>query len=543
MPDDVAMNGNPHSQVETNTTEAPPRFGCRPSSVFLSVAPRRHNSGPILPDDTQLDRFTIQEHLGTGSLGHVYLAIDNVRGERVAIKVANIDMSDSDAIVAQLNREKSLYDRILDHRHVIKVHDIYPVRRGGAGLLILAMEHAEGGTLRDWLQAHRHDWTRRLEYGPTCFSQLCVGAKAIHEAGVVHADLKPENCLLIDGIWKISDFSAAAAHENSLLHPDSVWGAGATSRHAGTPTYMSPEQTAAVFGRVADPRSDIFSLGMMLHEILHPDGSLPSHDIGGSLHELETQLRRQMPSQNVEVLMCVLARCLQRDPSARYSSATELLRGLAGEPEQSETVTDQELDDGVSRMWAEACRCVEDGQLEQAQTACQRLLDHEPGHTQATAMIADIDKRDHQARQIYAVIEQDLDRRGLDELSLLLREAVSTYPNHPAGMAVQIRMQVKAGQYRQAMQEGLDAIRRADWPSAQSSFQRAISQNPGAVSAERALRFVMGVQEYVQESRRRIDQVAEAGNRERAMALARGLDEYVARAARMGLPAREGIER
>jgi len=489
--------------------------------VFLSVVPARSNPRLVWEPGTRLGRFVIQRLLGRGSLGDVYLAEDSVDPHDVAVKIVTLGPCDEEALTSRLRIEKQIYDRIQDHRHVLKVHDIHPVRWGGSELLLLSMAYADGGTLRDWLRDHRDDPETRRVQGLSIFKQICRGVAAIHQVDVRHFDIKPENILQIGGVWKVSDFGLSSIARGAVIPPDAS-SLGADVAAAGTPTYMSPEQLCGTPPDDMDERSDIYSLGVVLHEILHPQCRRPFCGLPGRAGACRRSPREPRMAGIEKTVARVIRRCLAEDPDRRYASVHQLLAALKdrGDPENH-----------IDSMWSEACQLVENNQWPQAEALCRDILQQRPGHEQANAMARDIQSRDRLAAQLYAAIEQDLDRRNLEELGTMLVEAVNTYPEHPAGQAVQVRLGLKASQYRSAMQEGLASLHSADWTAATTWFGRARDLNPNTAEAEQAARFAANLLEQIHEARQRIDQAVAVGDRDRAMSLARELDDYLGRIA------------
>jgi len=244
-------------------------------SPFLSIARGHRRRPPSLPHNTELGRFRIHRHIGSGSIGEVYAAHDTTRAHDVAIKVVDVGPSSAGHTEEQLQQEQHLYDRVQDHRHVLKVHDLHVVPWDGTMLMVLSMEHADGGSFRQWLLSRRSDIEVRRTRGIEMFKEICRGVAAIHGAGVVHLDLKPENFLLVRGVVKVADFSLSRYLES--LAPSSPSGQFGAEDHPcpGTPAYMSPEHFNAPHPDDLDARSDIYSLGVVLYEILNPKARPP----------------------------------------------------------------------------------------------------------------------------------------------------------------------------------------------------------------------------------------------------------------------------
>ncbi|HEX6241706.1 MAG TPA: serine/threonine-protein kinase, partial [Polyangiales bacterium] len=201
-------------------------------------------------------RFDVIEKLGEGAMGQVYRARQVAVGRMVALKLIHVDAVRSTETAARFQREMKLTARI-EHANTVRVYDFGTWQ----GQLYLAMELLRGKTLRDELAtAGRFPLARIVHIA----RQVLRALAAAHSEGIVHRDLKPENIMLLDqygerDLVKVLDFGIA----KSFDEPEEVrmTGAGAI---IGTPAYMSPEQA---MGQRVDPRSDLYSLGIMLFEM------------------------------------------------------------------------------------------------------------------------------------------------------------------------------------------------------------------------------------------------------------------------------------
>jgi serine/threonine protein kinase len=263
---------------------------------------------------TTLGRYRILSPLGEGGMGRVFLAEDPVLARRVAIKVLPPEFAADTERRSRLLHEARTASA-LNHPNILTVHDLGDEN----GLLYVAMELIEGQTLGEW--------ARKAKRCPADILRLmrqAAGALAVaHAAGLVHRDLKPENLMVReDGLLKILDFGLA---RSVARVPD-----GETMAHTmpgtvlGTAPYMSPEQ---VLGQPAGPPSDVFSMGIMLYELLagvHPfEGSSPVDTMHRILHESPAP-----PSGRDSVLPpeldFVVLKALAKEPQRRYATAKEL---------------------------------------------------------------------------------------------------------------------------------------------------------------------------------------------------------------------------
>lgn len=257
-------------------------------------------------DPAAIGRFTVLRRLGTGATGAVYLAHDPDLDRDVAIKVLAEDLGGSPA-AAQRFAEEARAASGLDHPHVVTV---FETGRTDEGRFYIVMAYHEGETLRQRLERG----SLALEEALPIAVAVCDGLAAAHARGVVHCDIKPENILLTARGAKIVDFGIARAAGRQ--------GAGGGF---GTAAYMSPEQTR---GEAVDPRTDIWSLGVVLHEML--SGTRPFQ--ASRRDALVTRIREEAAAALAETVPAPVAaivdRCLRKSPSERYQSADALLAAL-----------------------------------------------------------------------------------------------------------------------------------------------------------------------------------------------------------------------
>lgn len=267
------------------------------------------------------DRYHLASHLARGGMADVYLGQDTLLGRKVAVKVLHAQFSNDEAFVKRFRREAQAAAN-LAHPNIVGIYDW-----GQAGnTYFIVMELVDGRSLRDVLRSEGALLPRRAaEIGAEVASALSVA----HRAGLVHRDIKPGNILLAtDGTVKVTDFGIARAWDDS----QELTRTGAV---IGTATYFSPEQAQ---GTRADERSDVYSLGIVLYEML--TGRPPfSGDSPVAVAYQHVSASAAAPSSlNPDVspeLDAVVTKALQKDPAFRYQSADEmkadLVRVLAGQ--------------------------------------------------------------------------------------------------------------------------------------------------------------------------------------------------------------------
>src|SRR5271170_7362154 len=272
-----------------------------------------------LSSGTKLGPYEIQSPLGAGGMGEVYRARDARLGRDVAIKVLPEALA-KDADRLRRFEQEARTIAALNHPNILGIHDI------GAhdGAPFLVSEFLEGQTLRDKLVSGPLPVRRAIEYA----LGITEGLAAAHEKGIVHRDLKPENVFITrDGRVKVLDFGLA-----KLVRPEESHDTVATLASPatlpgmvlGTVGYMSPEQ---VRGEPIDPRSDIFSFGAVLYEMLTGKRAFKRET---SAETMSAILREEPPElhegswQGPPALQRILVRCLEKNVERRFQSASDL---------------------------------------------------------------------------------------------------------------------------------------------------------------------------------------------------------------------------
>ena len=288
-----------------------PAADSRPSSAtsgWLSSA-GSIDHGRFPPGTLLGGRYRVIQRLGKGGMGEVYRADDLKLGQPVALKFLPADVDRDPARLTQLHTEVRMA-RQVSHPNVCRVYDIDEVE----GSTFLSMEYVDGEDLSSLLRRiGRFPEERGLEIA----RQVCAGLAAAHERQVVHRDLKPAN-IMLDGTGKvrITDFGLAGAAGEAL--------------RAGTPAYMAPEQLA---GTEVTPRSDIYSLGLVLYEIFTGQRALDGRNLAELIHKRE-QSGIQPPTSIVTTLdpkiELAIMRCLKPAPEDRPASALAVAAALPG---------------------------------------------------------------------------------------------------------------------------------------------------------------------------------------------------------------------
>ncbi|MGB8061456.1 MAG: protein kinase [Candidatus Sulfotelmatobacter sp.] len=267
---------------------------------------------------TKLGPYEIQSPLGAGGMGEVYRATDAKLGRDVALKVLPAEMAQDPERLARFRREAKALAQ-LDHPNIVTIYSV----EESDGVHFLTMQLVEGQPLDRLICAGGLPLEQIVEIA----SALGDALAAAHEKGIVHRDLKPANVMVSnEGRVKVLDFGLAKDVRGSNLGDATMTSASRTEVGVvmGTPAYMSPEQTS---GRPLDHRTDIFSLGVLLHEMA--TGRRPFE--GTSSAELVSAILRDTPPSVTEIrpdlpsdLARVVRRCLEKDPRHRLQTARDV---------------------------------------------------------------------------------------------------------------------------------------------------------------------------------------------------------------------------
>lgn len=264
------------------------------------------------PTLSQIGKYRIEHELGRGAMGVVYRAFDPVVERTVAIKTIRLDVENVEDLLNRLRREAKSVGQ-LEHPNIVTLYDAGEVE----GLFYLAMQFIKGETLQDRLQRQR--WFTLREVG-NLFSQICAGLDYAHRHGVIHRDIKPANIMITEeGVVKLTDFGIAKLAGT---------GTTLTGLIVGTASYMSPEQAV---GKPLDGRSDIFSLGSILYELITGEKAFPGQNTTTVMykivHEAPTPLAALQPGLDPAVEQMV-QKALAKHPDQRFQTCSELAIAL-----------------------------------------------------------------------------------------------------------------------------------------------------------------------------------------------------------------------
>jgi predicted Ser/Thr protein kinase len=273
---------------------------------------RLSQSRNVPPIPEKIGRYSIVDIVGKGGMGVLYRAQDTVLERDVALKMMLVDFSHDAATRERFQREARAVAR-LQHRNVVTIHELGEVE----GTPYIVMELLGGRDLDALLKSEvQLTLVQKLEIA----AQLCEGLAYAHEQGIVHRDIKPGNVrVLEDGTVKILDFGIAKFAQSSVTQTGSV---------LGTPSYMAPEQ---IMGQPVDGRSDLFSAGVLLYELLSGtkpfQGDSPTAVVYQIMNGEPVPLEKSV-ADIPEAINQIVAKSLQKNPEHRYAKAKEMASDL-----------------------------------------------------------------------------------------------------------------------------------------------------------------------------------------------------------------------
>ncbi|MGA9768156.1 MAG: serine/threonine-protein kinase [Blastocatellia bacterium] len=263
-------------------------------------------------------KYELERRLGSGGMGTVYVARHKMTDEQVAVKILNPDTNEDAALPERFKQEAEVAASIR-HPNLVPVNDF---GQTDDGLLYMVMEYVAGASLREVIGLEKRlSPARAVNFG----CQICSAISIVHDAGIVHRDLKPENVV----IETIDDRETARVLDFGIAKLLDRAGLTRVGFILGTPDYMSPEQASA---QPLDHRSDIYSLGIILYELLSGivpfSGPKPRQILIRHAIEMPrpiSELRADLP----EALARVCMRALEKSPAKRPQSAAELASELS----------------------------------------------------------------------------------------------------------------------------------------------------------------------------------------------------------------------
>lgn len=258
-------------------------------------------------------RYEITELIGVGGMADVYKAIDVMENRTVAVKILKDEFSNSEEFLRRFRNESKAI-ALLSHPNIVKIYDVGFTDE----IQFIVMEYIDGITLKEFIdQQGVLRWKDALHF----VTQILRALQHAHDKGIVHRDIKPQNIMLFsDGTIKVMDFGIARFAR--------IDGKTLSDKTIGSVHYISPEQAR---GDMTDERSDIYSVGVMLYEMLTGkkpfDGDNPVAIALKHMEENAVSPRDIMPSIP-EALEEIVIHAMEREPARRYQSAAEMIKDI-----------------------------------------------------------------------------------------------------------------------------------------------------------------------------------------------------------------------
>jgi eukaryotic-like serine/threonine-protein kinase len=437
---------------------------------------------------SKLGKYEIQRKIGSGAMGVVYLAEDPRLGRPVALKTTTAEVASNPELLKRFYREAQAAAKLC-HPNIVTIYDIDEA----SGIPFIAMEFLEGDNLQKVI-SERKDLLvlKKLQI----IIDLCKGLDYAHQRGIVHRDIKPGNIMLADnGQVKIVDFGIARVGVSTMTRTGAV---------LGTVRYMSPEQVQA---QTVDARSDIFSVGVVLYELLTYQTPFPGDDVSSILFKILneepepiTNYLHECPPQLEHAVQVALA----KDREKRYQTAGDLAFDL------------QRVADGLRRSTVGAYldqgqRSLEAGELTLAKDSLQKILEIDSNHELAQSLLADIRER-IQSRQRVQTIERNLagvkealGSEQYEEAHALLEEVLRLDPgNKEAQRYKQLvsQQRERAGKVRSHLERAEKLAANTEFPKAKAELETLLSVDPGNAAAVAMMDWI--VKEIADQERQRL---------------------------------------
>lgn len=269
----------------------------------------------VFAEGTMVSHYRVINRIGAGGMGEVYLAEDTKLNRKVALKFMSHQHSQSQELKARFMREAQATAK-LNHPNIVHIYEVGEFQQRP----FFAMEHIEGQSLRKYASDKKLEIIDIIKLS----IQICEGLQEAHTTGIVHRDIKPSNIVVDNrGRPRILDFGLA-----TIAGTEQLTKTGST---LGTIGYMSPEQ---VRGKTVDARSDLFSLGVILYELLadrRPFTGETEGEVLNSIQTLDPEPVARYKSGVPEGLQRIISKLLEKDPNLRYQSASGVVADLSKE--------------------------------------------------------------------------------------------------------------------------------------------------------------------------------------------------------------------
>lgn len=447
---------------------------------------------------TRIAKYEITDVLGKGGMGVVYKATDPAIGRTVAIKTITSGLCDDADFLRRFYREAQSTGK-LQHQNIVIVHEL----GDQDGTPFLVMEYLEGESLQSIINARRAlPLLEKLHY----ITQACDGLHYAHQRNIVHRDIKPANLMVLrDGVLKIVDFGIARIEDDNVTR---------TGQVVGTIQYMSPEQ---INGGTVDCRSDVFSLGVVLYQLLTFSLPFQGRDTGSTLlkiiNEPVPDLRQSLSTYPPE-LDGVLQRALAKSRDERYPTAEDFAFDLS-------QIQDQLRREMVSQYLQVADDLIARSELTKAKEQVFQVLKIDRQNRRASELLKDVQsliqnqQRSQQVEQLKSLGEEALAAKQLDRALDCLEQAVALDSRNTS--LSQLRDRAREAKENAARVQ--DAIRRADSAHCAGELDEALAAADEALCHDsthveaRALRSAIAFEIAARGRQAQVDELLTAAQR------------------------------
>jgi serine/threonine protein kinase len=440
------------------------------------------------PQLTKIGKYEGLEVIGRGGMGVVYRAVDPGIGRQVAIKMVTAAAGDDPDLLKRFYREAKSTG-ILQHPNIVTVHELGDQQ----GVPYLVMEFVEGQGLESVIRS-RSDMA--IAEKLSLLVQVCDGLNYAHRRNIVHRDIKPANILVnTEGCVKIVDFGIARFGNEHFTR---------TGQVMGSINYMSPEQ---INGEDADSRTDIYSTGVVLFELL--TGQLPfrgkdtTSTLMKILHDPVPSLSLFLRSYPAE-LEQVLARALAKKRQDRYASIEDLGFDV-------QRIQEDSRDQLIAGYLSNAQVCLEQSDLTRAKENLRQVLKLDRQNTRANQLVREIQahlqkqQRNEQLLQLNARADEALRHREWDEALAFLDQAIEIDPSDPQLIERRDAVCHSQALLNEALGRAESANQAGDLDLAKKAIEEALAVDPGD-SRARALKAIVS-KELAERSKRRAIEV------------------------------------
>ncbi len=412
---------------------------------------------------TKIGKYDVVEVLGKGGMGVVYKAMDNRIGRLVAIKMMTGGFAENPDLLKRFYREAQATG-MLEHPNIVIVYEL----GDQDGNPYLVMQYLEGEPLDKLIQQRREiSMVEKLGY----IIQACNGLNYAHQRGLVHRDIKPANLMVLkDGTCKLVDFGIARLGDTSLTR---------TGQVVGTIHYMSPEQINA---QVVDGRTDIWSTGVMLFELLTYTLPFEGNDMASTLlkiiHEQPPSLSKFLTNYPPD-LDEVILRALAKDREERYATAEDFAFDLGRVQEQLKKQVVSEYVDRARSM-------MERQDLQKAKELLQQVLRVDTSHSVAKELMHEVQQRmqrqvrGEQVRQLRSHAEDAFAQKMYDDALAYVEQALNLDKTNTE--LINLRELVKSAKDKR--DKAVAALRKAEAAQQAGDLEMALKAVEEAVAAD-----------------------------------------------------------